>query len=186
MLFSFWPRRFRFSMNSSNTFRCRWCRTRRSQTPRSAKSALTKFNKAGTPIKFTDDMLLSKSFNMTDPTLATAATPRARATCVLTTSRLSTPQATKKEYSIRTECLKIVNSCSPEHVQQVFDCFAPDGIYFMKELNQLMIMEDTENGHHNDYLWFQNAWDAKLVRVMTTPLGSEAMGAVVSQPRPTQ
>jgi hypothetical protein len=34
--------------------------------------------------------------------------------------------------------------------------------------------------------WVQNAWDSKLVRVMTTPLGSEATGAVVPQARPRQ
>ncbi len=53
----------------------------------------------------------------------------------------------------------------------------PDGLTFMTELNQLVIMEDTTTGHRNDAVWIQNAWDGKITRIFTTPLGSEATGA---------
>jgi hypothetical protein len=53
----------------------------------------------------------------------------------------------------------------------------PDGLTFMTELNQLVIMEDSTTGHRNDAVWVQNAWDGKITRIFTTPLGSEATGA---------
>jgi secreted PhoX family phosphatase len=48
----------------------------------------------------------------------------------------------------------------------------------MTELNQLVIMEDSTTGHRNDAVWVQNAWDGKITRILTTPLGSEATGAM--------
>jgi secreted PhoX family phosphatase len=53
----------------------------------------------------------------------------------------------------------------------------PDGVTFMTEFNQLVIMEDSTEGHRNDYVWVQNGWDAKITRIFTTPLGAEATGA---------
>ena len=53
----------------------------------------------------------------------------------------------------------------------------PDGLTFMTELNQLVIYEDTKPGHRNDAVWVQNAWDGKITRIFTTPLGAEATGA---------
>jgi secreted PhoX family phosphatase len=47
----------------------------------------------------------------------------------------------------------------------------------MTELNQLVIMEDSTTGHRNDAVWVQNAWDGKITRILTTPLGAEATGA---------
>jgi secreted PhoX family phosphatase len=53
----------------------------------------------------------------------------------------------------------------------------PDGVTFMTEFNQLVIMEDSTEGHRNDYVWVQNGWDGKITRIFTTPIGAEATGA---------
>ena len=66
-------------------------------------------------------MLLQKSFNTTDPTLATTATPWTRAICVLTTSRLPTPQATKKKIpsvpsAQRLSIRVVLNTCNKSSI----------------------------------------------------------------------
>ena len=127
-------------MHSSNTFRIRWCRTRRAQTLRSVKSALTKFNKTGTPIQRC--YAFAKIFQHDGPDSSYHRHPLDPSYLCPDDFKVANSTSYKKEDSICTECPKIVNSCSPKHVQQVFDCFAPDGIYFMKELNRLMIWEE--------------------------------------------
>jgi len=66
----------------------------------------------------------------------------------------------------------LFNQCNKSEISE------PDGLAFMTEFNQLVIMEDTGAGHRNDYVWVQNGWDGKKTRIFTTPIGSEATGAM--------
>lgn len=50
----------------------------------------------------------------------------------------------------------------------------PDNLTFIPGYNTLVIGEDTGKGHQNDAVWTMDLAKGNLVRVMTTPYGSEA------------
>jgi uncharacterized protein len=50
----------------------------------------------------------------------------------------------------------------------------PDNLSFIPGYNTLLIGEDTGKGHRNDAVWAMDLAKGDLVRIMTTPYGSEA------------
>lgn len=46
----------------------------------------------------------------------------------------------------------------------------------MDDQNQLLILEDTIGGHQNDFAWAYDLDDGSLVRILTSPYGSEVTG----------
>lgn len=50
----------------------------------------------------------------------------------------------------------------------------PDNLSFIPGYNTLLIGEDTGAGHQNDAVWAMDLAKGELVRIMTTPYGSEA------------
>lgn len=50
----------------------------------------------------------------------------------------------------------------------------PDNLSFIPGYNTLLIGEDTGSGHQNDAVWAMDLAKGDLVRIMTTPYGSEA------------
>ncbi len=59
------------------------------------------------------------------------------------------------------------NKCSLEGIAN------PDNITFMPGYKTLIIGEDTGSGHQNDMIWSYNTERKELVRIQTTPYGSE-------------
>jgi secreted PhoX family phosphatase len=66
----------------------------------------------------------------------------------------------------------LYNQCNKSEIAN------PDNLALMTEFGQLVIMEDTKEGHRNDAMWIQNLSDGKKTRVMTGPLGCEITGAM--------
>jgi secreted PhoX family phosphatase len=57
----------------------------------------------------------------------------------------------------------------------------PDNVTFMPGRSTLIIGEDTGSGHQNDVIWAYNVDTQNLVRIQTTPYGSETTSPYVYQ-----